>query len=248
MRYSWEQPILGSAGGPRHALPLMTAGSADARGSRTFLIVNGDTLTDCRIRDLLAEHASSGAAVTMALVPNPRPDKYGGVTVSADGWVTGFTRRGVSAATFHFIGVQAAEAHVFAGLDDGVPAESVSGVYPKLIGRDARSVRAFVSNASFQDIGTPADYLETSLQLAASEGDRLALGSRTRIARSAVLTRTILWDDVTIGEGARLTECIVCDGARVPDGARYLRCAILPAGTPGGPAGDAASVQPLDAA
>ena len=35
IRYSWEQPVLGSAGGPRQALPLLDAG--------TFIIVNGDT-------------------------------------------------------------------------------------------------------------------------------------------------------------------------------------------------------------
>src|SRR4051794_5148841 len=34
VRYSWEQPVLGSAGGPRHALPLLT----DAREG-PFLIV-----------------------------------------------------------------------------------------------------------------------------------------------------------------------------------------------------------------
>ena len=30
VRYSWEQPVLGSAGGPRHALPLLTDGGDDA--------------------------------------------------------------------------------------------------------------------------------------------------------------------------------------------------------------------------
>src|SRR3954451_24324868 len=29
VRYSWEQPVLGSAGGPRHALPLLTEKTAD---------------------------------------------------------------------------------------------------------------------------------------------------------------------------------------------------------------------------
>src|SRR5689334_13845428 len=34
VRYSWEQPVLGSAGGPRRAAPLLA--------TDTFLIVNGD--------------------------------------------------------------------------------------------------------------------------------------------------------------------------------------------------------------
>ena len=77
------------AGGPRHALPLLTDGGASA-----FLIVNGDTLTDVDVAALLDAARASGALVTMALIPNPRPDKYGGVQVSDDGSVTGFTRRG----------------------------------------------------------------------------------------------------------------------------------------------------------
>src|SRR2546427_2831641 len=62
-RYSWEQPrVLGSAGGPRLARPLL---DGDA-----LLIVNGDTLTDLRLGDFADAHAASGALVTLALVPN----------------------------------------------------------------------------------------------------------------------------------------------------------------------------------
>src|SRR5688500_4986481 len=44
VRYSWELPVLGSAGCPRRALPLLTDD-----GAERFLIVNGDTLTDVDI-------------------------------------------------------------------------------------------------------------------------------------------------------------------------------------------------------
>src|SRR6187549_2680097 len=43
LRYSWEMPVLGSAGGPRRALPLLSN-----RGE-SFLIVNGDTLTNVNV-------------------------------------------------------------------------------------------------------------------------------------------------------------------------------------------------------
>ena len=72
-------------------------------------------------------------------------------------------------------------------------------------------------------------YLDTSVALARVEGARFA-GARTRIADSAVLVRSVVWDDVTVGAGAHLQDCIVADGARIPDGARYERCAIAPAG------------------
>lgn len=225
VRYSWEQPVLGSAGGPRHALPLLLDGS-----SRPFLVVNGDTLTDVDLTALSARHAASGALVTMALVPNPRPEQYGGVRLSDDGWVTGFTRRGTSEPSFHFVGVQVCEGAVFADLEDGQVAESVNALYPALIGANRHSVAGFVSAASFRDIGTPRDYLSTAVALAEVEGDRLTDGAGVRIAPTASVVRSVLWNDVTIGEGATLTDCLVADGVRIPDRASFSASAIVPAG------------------
>src|SRR5687767_6936509 len=220
VRYSWEQPVLGSGGGPRHALGLL----ADP-----FLVVNGDTLTNVDVEALARMHDASGADVTMALIPNPRPEQYGGVLVSEDGWVTGFTRRDPAATSFHFIGVQMAASRVFADLPDGVPAESVGSVYPRLLQQRPRAIKAFTSDATFQDIGTAGDYLRTSIELASAEEDRLTGGSGVRIGKSARVIRTAVWDDVAIGDGVSLVECVVADGARVPDGARYERCVLLPA-------------------
>lgn len=225
VRYSWEHPVLGSAGGPRHALSLLTDG-----GSPRFLIVNGDTLTNVDLDALMERHVSSGAMVTMAVIPNPAPEKYGGVAVDERGFVTGFTRRGLVRDSFHFIGVQVTEASVFADLVDGIPHESVGALYPELMRRNPRAVAAFVSNASFDDIGTPSDCLHTSLELARIEGDRLVSGT-AEIAADALVERTAVWDHVRVGRGVHLTECIVADRAHIRDGVSLARCAIVPAGT-----------------
>lgn len=222
VRYSWEHPVLGSAGGPRHALPLLMDGrSPDA----PFLIVNGDTLTDVNLATLLDAHRASRALVTMTVVPNPRPETYGGVLVE-NGQVRGFSRPGTNPESFHFVGVQVAGAGAFAHLPDGEPAESVTGVYQELMRAEPGAVAAYVVEATFRDIGTPAAYLETSLELAAIEGDRLV--HNADIDPKAEVRRTAVWSDVTIGAGARLEDCIVCDGAAIPAGARYRRAAIAP--------------------
>lgn len=233
IRYSWEQPVLGSAGGPRHALPLLLDGRRDP-----FLIVNGDTLTDFDPAALAAHHAASGARVTMALIPNPDPARYGGVLLSPDGYVSGFTRRGMAGPSFHFVGVQMSDPETFAELPDGVPWESVGQLYPALMASDPRSVAGWVSDASFEDIGTPRDYLETSLALAAREGDRLRSPRGTLVDPSARIDRSVLWDDVVVGAGASLTRCIVADGVRIPPGAEYADAVLVrdetatPEGTP----------------
>jgi NDP-sugar pyrophosphorylase family protein len=230
VRYSWEQPVLGSAGGPRHALPLLTDRSRG--GSETFLIVNGDTLTDLDLETIVRDHRGSGALVTMAVIPNPRPEKYGGVVLDgASGGgsaVRGFTRPAPGTPSYHFIGIQVAEARAFDTLADGVPAESVNALYPTLIRERPGTIRAFVCDAPFQDIGTPGDYLATSLALTRSEESRLVAASASIHAHSVVL-RTAVWDDVVIGPGAQLTDCVVGDGARIPADARFTRKAIVPA-------------------
>lgn len=230
VRYSWEQPqVLGSAGGPRHALGLVDADR--------FFIVNGDTLTDLDVGALGAAHAASGALVTMALVPNRDFGRYGGVRVDEGGRVTGFSRRGPdSEGSWHFIGVQAAEASVFAALPDGVLMNTVGGVYDELIRTRPGSVRAFRCDAAFWDVGTPADYLRTSK--AFGDGG-LDAGRGARLDATASVTDSVLWDDVEVGPGAKVDTCIVTDGVRIPAGASYERAILMRRG-------DALSVSPIE--
>ena len=222
VRYSWEVPVLGSAGGPRHALPLL--------GAPTFLIVNGDTLTDVDVGAVVAAHRRYAPLVTMAVIPNTEPDKYGGAVVDGDGIVTGFVRRGAGQPSYHFIGVQVAEAEAFAALPDNVPHESVGALYPALMETRRGAVRAYVCAAEFMDIGTPADYLRTALLLAG--GPSGTAGARTRVHPDARVERSILWDDVEVGEGAMLRECVVADGARIPADTSWVGVTIRRADDP----------------
>jgi NDP-sugar pyrophosphorylase family protein len=182
VRYSWEDPLLGSAGGPRRALPLVD--------SDPFLIVNGDTLCDFDLAPLIAAHAASRADVTMAVVPNPAPDHYNGMAVDSEGRVTGFLPRGRAAGTWHFIGVQVAQARVFAGLRDGVPSETVAGFYRDIIAREPGAIRAWPAPTSFLDVGTPRDYLAAALRLGAPHPhDCLARRASRRRRRARRLHR-----------------------------------------------------------
>ena len=139
VRYSWETPVLGSAGGPRHALPIL--------GSSSFLIVNGDTLTNVDVGALVADHQRSGALVTMAVVPTTDSAKYSGLAVDPVGVFRGVVPRGSTDRSYHFVGVQVADAAAFTGLPDNRPFESVRQLYPTLIAErpgscaDARFVR-----------------------------------------------------------------------------------------------------------
>ena len=213
VRYSWETPVLGSAGGPRRALPLL--------GASSFLIVNGDTLTNVDVGALVDAHKRSGALVTMAVIPNVEPAKYGGVVVDGT-HVRGFARAGSAEPSYHFIGVQVAEAEVFAPLRDDVPSESVKEVYPALIAARPGSVRAFASEAEFFDIGTPADYLSTCLRFE-PPGSRIPDPESRSGSR---LDECVVWQDVDVADDVRLRRCILTDGVRVPAGSSWENMTI----------------------
>ena len=220
VRYSWEVPVLGSAGGPKRALPLLSnpEPGVPSPGSRvpdrgTFLIVNGDTLTDVNLSAVVDDHRRSGALVTMAVVPNTEPEKYSGVRVTPDGEFAGWVPRAAQEPSYHFIGVQVAEAAAFDSVAAGIPSE-VRTLYSALIAAQPGSVRAFRTRAAFFDIGTPSDYLNTSLTLATREAiDTVA---NAQVSPTARVERSLLWDDVIVEDGAMLRECVVTDGVRVP--------------------------------
>jgi mannose-1-phosphate guanylyltransferase len=221
VRYSWEQPrILGSAGGPGLARSIL--------GADTFLIVNGDTLTDVDVAELARAHAASGALVTMAVVPNREFNRYGGVLVEGD-HVMGFARRGpASAGSGHFIGVQVVDGTVFDPVRAGEAASSVGGVYDALIAARPGAVRAYRCDAEFWDVGTVEDYWRTSHAfIARAQVRSSSTDHEPRIDGSARVTRSILWDDVVVEPRAIVEECIVTDGVRIRAGESYKRLVLV---------------------
>lgn len=214
VRYSWEAEILGSAGGPARAIPLLAADR--------FLIVNGDTLADVDLREMVKRHIDSNALVTMAVVDG-RPG-YNGVVADADGIVRGFGR---DPAAFHFIGIQVVNASIFAGVNPDVKSETVHGIYPAVVASRPGAVRVFHSGAEFFDIGSPRDYLDTAITIARREGKPLDRGRDCAIAADATLADTIVWDRVTVGAAARLSECVVADDVVVPPAAEFSRQSLV---------------------
>ncbi|MBK9238960.1 MAG: NTP transferase domain-containing protein [Acidobacteria bacterium] len=210
VRYSWEPVILGSAGGPKQALTLWPGLTGPC------LIVNGDTLTDVPLTPLIEAHRASGARVTMAVVPNTRPDHYNGIRVDANLRVTDFVAKGHTDQTWHFVGVQIVNADVFDTLPAGAPAETVAGVYRDLVRTEPGAVHVWTVEAPFLDVGTAADYIAAVLHTAGTE--TFVVEGTSVVDSSAVLTRCVVWDGATVGPGATLTDCVVLTGAHVPAG------------------------------
>ena len=218
IRYSWERVLLGSAGGPRRALPLL---------DNRFFLVNGDTLCDVDLRILLDVHLSRNARVTLAVTTNPAPQRYGGVLADADGWATGFARAGDPRDPAHFVGVQIVDASVFETLPDGDPAATIGGLYDRLLS-GMRQVAVHHVAGRFHDVGTPSDYLKTTRAVAIDEQHpTVSIGPGSVVHPSARLERSVLWDDVTVEAGCVVTDCVLADGVRLAEGTTLDRQAVV---------------------
>jgi mannose-1-phosphate guanylyltransferase len=227
VRYSWEQPLLGSAGGPRRALPLLDAD--------VFVIVNGDTLCTVDLEPIIARHRDSGAQVTLGLIRNPAPDLYNSVLMDADDRVTdvvpkrpGSPKPSAVAAAWHFVGIQIVNAAVFAPLADGKPAETVAGIYRTLMQEQPGSVRGWRIDAPFLDVGTPREYLHAALALT-TQADGNAFEPGSTIDSSAALTHSVVWATAMVGADVELSNCIVAGTVHVPEGFRAENSVVLPA-------------------
>lgn len=71
--YSHEPTIQGTGGGIGQATPFLK----DA----PFLVLNGDTLSDCNLTDLMAAHETGKALATLALRDDPEAVRWGPVTI-----------------------------------------------------------------------------------------------------------------------------------------------------------------------
>ena len=219
VRYSFESPVLGSAGGPRKALDLLP--------SEPFFIVNGDTLTNVDMNALAEQHHNTGALVTIAVIPNEEPDRYSGLILDSTGRFHSVVPAGSRVRSYHVVGVQMAHPSAFARLPLNQPAESIGAVYKELVKENLGHVRAFLCDADFWDVGTPADYLDACLSIGKTEGVVAQMGTRSVIENSARVSASVLWDDVSVGAGATLERCIVADGVKIPAGASFHNCAII---------------------
>jgi len=209
VRYSWEPRLLGSAGGPRHALPLLDADR--------FLIANAEPLCDFAIAPLVRSHDESRADVTLAVVPNPAPDSFNGLRTDADGFVVEVVPKGQAAGTWHFVGVQVANTAVFAALPDDVPAESIAGIYRDMIASGRRRIRACPVDTDVVHVGTVREYLDAAIALGHTCcSDAVIEPGVFAVASSARIRRSVVWPESHIGADADLTDCVVMSGVDLP--------------------------------
>ncbi len=212
--------------------PLDTAGgvrSALDRVSGTFLVLNGDVLTDLDVVALVDHHRARRAAVTIALTRVEDTSTFG-VCMLEGSQVVGFVEKpGAGSLPGHDTvnaGTYVVEPTALVEFAQG-PLSFERTVFPRLVDTGAR-VEGFVTDAVWADLGTPERWLaghrlvlEGAMQWpGAWAADGITVRSGATVDPTAVLVApTLVCEGSAVGAGATVGPGVVVGpGATVGPG------------------------------
>ncbi|HTZ09835.1 MAG TPA: NDP-sugar synthase [Acidimicrobiales bacterium] len=209
--------------------PLDTGGAigfaaAHAGIDETFLVVNGDVLTDVDTTALVAFHRSHGAAATLHLTAVEDPSRFGVVPTDDEGRVLEFVEKpppGTAVTNLVNAGTYVLEPAVLDRIPPGRRVSVEREVFPGLAAEGA--VYALASDAYWLDTGTPAAYLTANFDLVDGTRPGPPLAGARRLPSG-----TWVVGDPTL-EGSVAGPGLVGDGAVVAAGAG-VRGSVLGAG------------------
>ncbi len=217
LSYYVEQEPLDTAGGIAFA-----AGELD----ETFFALNGDSLRDADLDEIVRFHRETGAKATILLTPVADPSRYGLVRLAADGRVSTFLEKPRPEeidTNLINAGMYVLEPEVLGLVPPGRPVSIERDVFPKLAGEG--SVFGIALDGYWLDVGTPEAYLQAHRDVlersfATETGDALGPDFMLVDESAKVHPRARLVPPVYIGPGAV-----------VEDGARAGSLAVLGAGS-----------------
>jgi mannose-1-phosphate guanylyltransferase len=243
LEISHEPKIAGTGGALREARRLL-------QGSDPLLLVNGDVLFDLDLEAALSAHRASRALATMVLLPMPVGQSYASVEVDPGGAVRriagAYGPGGPALWPWHFSGVHVLSPELLEHLPtEPFMADVNRHVYPPLM--ESGRIRGHVSSGYWNDLGTPARYLEATCDVLSG---RVPLGRfagaeplsaacevapGVRVAAGAVIEPGArLLGPAYLGPGARVEafaevgpEAVIGAGAHVPAGAGVRRAVVL---------------------
>jgi mannose-1-phosphate guanylyltransferase len=202
--------------------PLDTAGAiafAAAHGGidDTFLVVNGDVLTDLDVSALVGFHRQRRAEASISLTPVDDPSRFGVVPIDDEGRVLAFIEKpdpGRAPTNLINAGTYVLEPSVLERIPTGRRVSIERETFPALVAEGRLYAQA--SDAPWVDAGTPATYLAANLVYAV---DGAVVGSDVVIGAGAVVERSVLMDRAEVCERAVVIDSLIGPGARVGTGA-----------------------------
>jgi mannose-1-phosphate guanylyltransferase len=226
-----HEPVLAGTGG------ALREARSWLGGAEAVVLWNGDVLLDLDLARVVASHRASGALATLVLAPMPPGASYATVDVDrsmAVRRIAGHGPGGADLVPLHFTGV-----HVLSPeLLDRVPGDPFAcdvnrQVYPPCLAQG--QVRAVVAGGYWNDLGTPARYLQANLDVLTGAAKVTLPGAEPFALLREVAPGVWAAPDAEVDARARLLgPAFIGSGCRVPAGTSVERAVLWP-GTALGP-------------
>lgn len=195
----------------------------------TFVVLNGDILSDLDISALVRFHKEKSVEGTLHLIGVDDPSQFGVVELDDDGFVLRFVEKPQPHETNSRVinaGTYVLEASILDRMPVNTPLSIERVVFPAMAAD--RTLAAMATDDYWIDTGRPETYLAANLDLI--DGSRAtilaAVAAHADIHPSSVITHSVVGDHCTIGAGAIVSDSVLLAGASVAEGARVERSII----------------------
>ncbi len=255
--------------------PYDTAGAlrfaADTAGiDETFVVLNGDVLTDMDVTALVEFHRRRGGQATISLHPVEDPSRFGVVQTDEDGRVEAFIEKPpIDQAPTNLInaGAYVLEPAVLERIPPGRRVSIERETFPVMV--EAGQVFALADSSYWLDTGTPVAYLQAHRDLLDgtrgvppdpqaeeldgniwTEGGAIVKGTvvgpsylarDVRVSGGATVRGSCIGRCSVVEDGARIVDSVVLDGARIATDASVEGSIVGPGAT----VGQRCSVRPV---
>lgn len=229
INYVTEKELLGTAGAIKFA-----SESLDLSNDETFLVCNGDILSEFDISELIDIHNKNHAYASIGLTEVEDPSKFGVVPTKENGEITAFVEKPSKESaptTWINAGIYIFDKKMLDFIPSGVQCSVERDVFQRVLKSDGKMF-AVKSDAYWMDIGTPEQFIDANCtilnNLDTFEYRDIILEGKTEISSgiwvgkdcqiddSASLEATIvLGDNVKISANSTLKTCFLGDSAVV---------------------------------
>jgi mannose-1-phosphate guanylyltransferase len=214
-----ESQPLGTAGAIANALDHLDG---------TFLVLNGDILTDLDLTAMLAFHRERGAVATISLAPVDDARPFGLVDMDPNARVRAFREKPNDPVKGNVnTGTYVLEPVALRGVSTSRAVSIETEVFPGLIDSKV-PVYGFLSDAYWRDLGTPEKYLQATFDALEGRIQGLAydapfLGEGVEVGEGAqVGPRAVLGRGTVVGRDAQVQDSVLFAGTRVEARARVV--------------------------
>ncbi|MDO8361714.1 MAG: NDP-sugar synthase [Actinomycetota bacterium] len=224
MRYAVEPEPLDTAGAIRFA--------ADAAGIvDTFVVVNGDVLTDLDVAQLVRFHREKSAEASIHLIGVPDPSAFGVVALDASGRVERFVEKpapGTAPSNLINAGTYVLEPSVLARIPAGQKVSIERATFPAVAADGG--LYAMATDDYWVDTGRPELYLQANLDLLSGirrHDHCVPVHPQAVVHPSAVLHLAIVGPGARVEAGASVTRSVLLPGAVVEAGATVADSVVM---------------------